>query len=768
MTLFDGLNAQQHAAVTAGLGPVLVLAGPGSGKTRVLTYRLAYLLREMNAPPQSIMAVTFTNKAAGEMRHRVQGILGERPIGLQIGTFHAICARLLRREGMRTPYGQNYHIYDGDDQQSVVKQAVAELNLDPKRYTPRSFLAAISNAKNELLTPGDLPAPDYFAELVVRVYTRYQAILLDNNAMDFDDLLMQFVFLLRDDPTVQSKYQNLLQFLLVDEFQDTNTAQYQMVQLLGAPQNNILVVGDEDQGIYAFRGADYRNVLHFRQDYPQAQVILLEHNYRSTQNVLDVARAIIDKNPNRTPKALFTDRAGGDLISIEEAYSEDFEARFVVDKVEELYKRRARSGVNTGIWRDFAVMYRTNAQSRALEEAFIREGIPYRLVGGVGFYKRKEVRDLLAYLRLVDNRNDTISFERIINAPRRGIGKKSITDFQYWVRAECANYDEAFERLITGETGSLSARVARLMSGFAQQLKRWRQLAEAGRLIELMDTIIEDTAFFIYIRTEISKTPEEGIDREENVGELRGLVARAEADGVTLSEFIADQSLVSDVDTLADEADSVTLLTLHAAKGLEFPVVFITGLEEGLLPHSRSLEEPEAMAEERRLLYVGITRAQDQVYLTYAFKRTMWGNTLPSAPSRFLADLPSHLIEGLSPRAAAEAEIQRSMGQANHKTYQQSKEATRWESAQFGGGKTEEAAPANPVQASGRFKGKIIPFPGGESTQFKTNDRVQHSQFGRGTVIESKLKSGVEEVSVIFDKDKSKIVIILAEYLRPS
>jgi len=750
--LVKGLNERQQAAVAAGQGPVLVLAGPGSGKTRVLTHRIAYLIQDMQVPPSAIMAVTFTNKAAGEMRHRVEGLLGGRLRGLQIGTFHAICARILRREGERTPFGADYLIYDTDDQLSVVGQAMAELNVDPKKFNVRRVLGAISGAKNELITPSQFHGSDYFGEVVARVYPRYQAILLDNNALDFDDLLMQTALLLRDDDVIREKYQRTLEFVLVDEFQDTNTAQYELVGILGKPQDNVFVVGDEDQGIYAFRGADYRNVLNFRQDYPQAQVVLLEQNYRSTQMVLDVARAIIDKNPNRTPKALFTDRMDGVKITVHEAYSEEYEAQYVVDTIDEL---RAKQDMD---WKDFAVMYRTNAQSRALEEVCIREGIPYRLIGGVGFYKRAEVKDLLAFMRLVFNGNDTVSFDRIINVPRRGIGKKSKAEFQRWAKIDCDGFDDAFARLIAGEETALSGRSGRLFADFGMMLMRWREMAAQGRFIQMLDAIISDTGYTLYALEQMSDTPEQGRDREENIQELRGLVAKAQDEGITLGEFLTEQSLVADVDTLADEANSITLLTLHAAKGLEYPVVFITGLEEGLLPHIRSFDDPDGMAEERRLMYVGVTRAMDHLYLTYAFRRMMYGSANANVPSRFLTDLPVDLVEGLSPKLRVQNEIERF------------REETSWDRSRFS-----DRTAAVSSGGNNKLRSKIVPFPGTQSgtnsssipTQYKTHDLVQHQIFGRGRVIESKFNSGVEEVTVAFEDKKRGIKTIMADFLSP-
>ncbi len=717
--LLAGLNEQQSAAVTAGEGPVIVYAGPGSGKTRVLTHRLAYLVKAMGVYPGAIMAVTFTNKAASEMRARAEALLDGKLRGLQIGTFHAICARLLRKEAQHTPYRADYLIYDTDDQLAVVGQAMNELQIDSKRYSPRRVLNSISNAKNELVMPDQFSAPNYFAELVGRVYHTYQEILVANNAMDFDDLLMQTVLLLRDNAEVCEKYQRLYEYILVDEFQDTNMAQYKLVQLFGKPQDNIFVVGDEDQGIYAFRGADYRNVMQFRQDYPQARMIVLAQNYRSTQIVLDAARAVIEKNPHRQPKNLFTDREGGAKIYLYEAYNETEEGDYVAQKIETLRHHERLA------YRDFAVMYRTNAQSRALEEAFIRENVPYRLVGGVGFYKRREVRDLLAYLRLVNNPDDSVSFNRIVNVPKRNIGKKSLADFQNWAAQERLTYGQALDMLLDGIASPLSGRAAAAFVEFGMMLRNWRRIAEGGSLTELFDSILAGTKYRFYVQ-EISDTREQIIEREENLRELRGRLELNEALEMPLGEFLAETALVADVDTLEADADAVTLLTLHSAKGLEFPVVFITGVEDGILPHSRSLDEPESMAEERRLMYVGLTRAKDQVYLTYAFRRYLYGGSDANIPSRFLADLPAELVDGMI-----------SSGNAHgRETYNYQRETT-WDQSGF---------------SRPRSRSKVIPFPNMDEPQlqFKTGMRVQHTKFGEGTVIESQRKGDDEEVTVSF------------------
>jgi len=770
--LLAGLNPQQHAATTAGEGPVLVLAGPGSGKTGVLTRRVAYLIREMGVQPWHIMAVTFTNKAAREMRHRIEGYLGERLRGLQIGTFHATCAKILRMEHQYTNYGEDYTIYDSDDQLNAVKQAMGELNIDTKKFPPRRVLGAISNAKNEMIMPSQYVGGDYFTEIVSRVYPRYQTILQDSNAMDFDDLLVQMVLALRNHEDLRRKYQERYQFVLVDEFQDTNQVQYELVSLFGAPQNNIFAVGDEDQSIYAFRGADYRNVMRFRQDFRAAQVILLEQNYRSTQIVLDAARAVIDKNTNRTPKALFTDRAGGEKITVYEAYDDEYEARFIMDTVTEL-----RRGKTSYDYSDFAVMYRTNAQSRSLEEACVRLGIPYTIVGGVGFYGRREIKDMLAYLRVVSNPDDRISFARIINTPKRGIGKKSLQDFQYWVAQSDMRYGDALDHLLQGGENPLSKRTANLFAKFAEQLRKWRNIAEDSDLVTLYDAITADIGYHLYLN-DISDTREQAEERAENLAELRGLLSRYDDEAQMLSDFLQEQQLMSDADRTDDDTgDKITLLTLHAAKGLEYPVVFITGLEDGLLPHSRSFDDPEGLAEERRLLYVGITRAKDRLYLTHAFRRALYGGYSESQPkSGFLFDLPESLINILGAGTAT--------WQRDEQRY---REITTWDtpsSNRIGSGlsrlnndlrqqRESRAKRADnedkPTHVSDEnVRRKIIPFPGGQVNndplRYGSGMRVQHPTFGTGMVIESTREDQQEIVTVAFENKKYGIKKLDAEF----
>ncbi len=750
--LLSSLNPPQQQAVSAGDGPVLVLAGPGSGKTRVLTHRIAWLVRERGIPPHAIMAVTFTNKAAAEMRSRVETILGGALDGAQIGTFHAICARLLRIEADHIPYGRDYTIYDTDDQIALIRAILLSLNVDVKRIKPGSVLNAISSAKSELIRPEEMPRGDYLSEVAARVYPLYQRALVDASAMDFDDLLMQTALLLRENDAVREKYQRRFHTILVDEFQDTNSAQYALVRLFGAPRRNIFAVGDEDQGIYAFRGADYRNVAAFRRDYPDAQVILLEENYRSTQNVLDVARAVIDRNPNRTRKQLFTQRGAGAKVTLHEAYSEAEEGQFVAETIRGLMREHGYS------YRDFAVMYRTNAQSRALEDMCARYNLPYRLIGGVGFYKRREVRDLLAYLRVINNPNDGASLERVINVPARGIGEKSLAAFRMWSADNGWSYARALHEAASGASLPFGGRAAKSLVGFATQLEVWQRVAQNEPLDVLFDIVMSETGYGLHLR-EISDTMEEAEERMGNVAALRGYLA--DSRDMPLRDYLEQTALASEADTVEEGKNGVTLLTLHAAKGLEYPVVFIIGVEDGLLPHSRSLSEPEAMQEERRLFYVGVTRAKDRLYLTYAFRRSLYGESQLAEPSRFLGDIPADLLEGnsfkvtgLRDRAAIDY-------------------ATRWD---------RDSAPTPPRSPKiisfdeaasrldlSRIRDKYAPPPESGVRQgmpsrpataltYTAGMRVFHPKFGEGVVLSSRKSGDDEEVEIQFGTAGRRVV----------
>ncbi len=704
MDILAELNEQQKEAVTAPPGPILVLAGPGSGKTRVLTHRIAYLIRRWGVPPFRILAVTFTNKAAREMRERTERLLGGSLHGATIGTFHSVCARILRQDGERVGLSRGFVIYDSGDQRNIIRAVIRQLDLDDKLYPPASAHAAISRAKNELLPPEQFPIHSYRDEIYQRIYEAYQKALRANQGVDFDDLLMLTVQLLREHPDVREAYQRRWQHLLVDEFQDTNMAQYEIVRLLAGPEQSVFVVGDEDQSIYAFRGADFRNVMRFREDFPNARVILLEENYRSTPVILEAANAVISRNVHRTPKKLRTRRQGGPKIVVYEAYNEIEEAQFVVDEIARLV---AEGEAQPG---DFAIMYRTNAQSRALEEAFVARNMPYRLVGATRFYERREIKDVLAYLRIVHNPDDTISLNRILNVPPRRIGKRTATAlFAHGEREGISPY-QLLRKLAQGEKiPGVGVAGERALLAFLDLWEGWLEMREHMGVGSLLNQIITDVSYFAYL----DDGTEEGRSRIENVQELIGVAETYNElgpDGLTL--FLEEVSLISDVDDLPEEVGAPVLLTLHMAKGLEFPIVFITGLEEGLLPHSRSLEDPEGLEEERRLFYVGMTRAKDRLYLLYTFRRTRYGMDDVNAPSRFLRDLPEHVI-------------------ADRNTAQQRRQSavereTRWDVRES------KSVPTGP--------------------RYRVGERVRHKMFGEGIIIETRENHGDQEITVAFEE----------------
>jgi DNA helicase II / ATP-dependent DNA helicase PcrA len=640
MDFLEKLNPQQRQAVTAGRGPVLVLAGPGSGKTRVLTQRVAWLIAAEGVRPYQILAVTFTNKAAREMEHRVQDLLGEQATqGMMLGTFHAICARLLRREADHVPVESNFVIFDDDDQERIVKSVIREFNLNDKLYRPASVHAAISKAKNDLIGADDYPITNYRDEVVKRIYAEYQKRLVASNAVDFDDLLVYTARLLEDFPDVREKYARRFIHVLVDEFQDTNLAQYILIKHLASAHKNVFCVGDPDQSVYRWRGADWRNVQRFETDYPEAQVILLEQNYRSRQNILDAAMSVIDRAQHRRRKKLFTERGTGEKIFFYEAHDDYAEASFVVDTIAQLVASRQHEPG------DCAVMYRTNAMSRLLEEAFLAARLPYRLVGAQRFYGRREVKDVISYLRLVHNSADEASLDRVINVPKRGIGDKSLSTLHLVARQNNLAPGVVLLDLARGSDSpfwaQFAGRAALPLADFGGSLASWKAAAPTLTVPELFDRILKELNYKTYVDDE----SEEGEDRWENVQELRRLAR--EYSTRTLEEFLENIALVADQDTITD-ANAPTLLTLHAAKGLEFGAVFIIGLDDGILPHSRSFDDPEAMEEERRLFYVGITRARDRLYLVRSVQRGGRGLSEETFPSRYLDDLPPELLQGRS------------------------------------------------------------------------------------------------------------------------
>jgi DNA helicase-2/ATP-dependent DNA helicase PcrA len=732
--LNSNLNDRQNLAVTAATGQALVLAGPGSGKTRVLTYRMAHLIQEMGVNPYHILAVTFTNKAAREMGDRLDTVIGNKSQGLWLGTFHSVCGRILRREASVLPFDANYVIFDADDQLAIVKQIFKEYNINDKIYRPQSIHASISNAKNELIPAEDYVPGNSREELVAKVYTRYQKLLMQSNALDFDDLLLWSVKLLVEHDTVRQKYAQQFEHVLVDEFQDTNRAQYQLLRMLTSVHLNLFVVGDEDQSIYRWRGADYHNIIRFEKDYPTAKKILLEENYRSTQNILDAAQAVIRKNKNRTHKQLQSARGEtGEKIQFFEADDGQHEAEFVVNSIRKAIQMGAHG-------RDFAIMYRTNAQSRLLEEAFLHASLSYRLVGAQRFYGRREVKDLIGYLRLIFNPADQISLERVINVPRRGIGPKKLEDlalvaFQGQTTSGAVLLDLARE----GQKSRFWIPIGRSVDAllpFARQLRKWTDLLESGTVSEVFDSILFDTDYQSYLD---DGTPE-GEARWENVQELRKMAYEYNEKGMI--EFLENLALVSDQDTISTNDDSPTLLTLHAAKGLEYKQVYIVGLDEGLIPHTRSIEsdDPEEMDEERRLLYVGMTRAKDSLTLLRADQRSQYGSYTYSAPSRFLQDIPAALLQQQGMRNVA-----------------RTKTAATWKDAdQFASRlntTSKRPAPEPVVQKSKRFAHPM---------------RVTHAVWGEGMVLDSKIVDGCEIVEINFasvgmkrvDADLAKLQVL--------
>jgi DNA helicase-2/ATP-dependent DNA helicase PcrA len=703
MDVLAGLNPAQKQAVETIDGPLLIVAGPGSGKTRVITHRIAYLIKVCGINPHRIMAVTFTNKAAREMQERLEKLLGQTAGDLTLGTFHAICARILRQEGKAIGLDSRFVIYDEEDQLSLIKQSLQELDLDPKQYTPRAIQAVIKFAKSRLLTPAGYAeqASSYFETVVQRVYERYQQSLTRSHGVDFDDLLMRTVQLFNDHPKILAKYQSRYLHILVDEFQDTNITQYQLIKQLAGKHRNVCVVGDPDQSIYSWRFADLRNILSFEKDYPDAKVAFLEQNYRSTKTILDVASSIITINSRRKPKRLWTENEAGVPISVVQTYNENEEAQFVISEIERLVSENVTTAGGC------AVMYRVNAQSRALEEAYIRYGLPYKLVGGTRFYQRREIKDVIAYLRVIHNTADSISLTRIINVPGRGIGQRTLADLSGWAKNQDISLYTALQ-MVAEKTGpAFASRASTVLTGFLTLINKFIAGSRELNLTGLLNEVLEKTGYKEHILND-----ENGEERWENIQELF-TVARdydelspAEA----LTAFLEKVSLVSDVDDLDEKIDATTLITLHQAKGLEFPVVFIVGMEEGLLPHRRSMEDPDELEEERRLCYVGITRAQQRVYLLHTYHRNLFGGSEATLPSRFLQDIPKQLISGKG----------------------------IWESDE------EEFTPVTTLYSRSAVK----PL---SSLKLEIGDRVQHQMFGQGVVINLSSNRDDKEITVAFD-----------------
>jgi DNA helicase-2/ATP-dependent DNA helicase PcrA len=724
------LNPEQARAVTTTDGPLLILAGAGSGKTRVLAHRIAYLIGVARVRPWQILAVTFTNRAAGELRERIISLVGEPGRDVQAGTFHALCARVLRRDGEAIGISRRFVVYDTDDQQALMKQILREEDLPlTGEFRPSAVLGAISRAKNEMLDATFLAenAVNHHERTIARLARRYSERLKQVGALDFDDLLLEAVRLFQESPDVLARYQDRWRYLHVDEYQDTNRPQYLWVRALAAKHRNLAVVGDDDQSIYRWRGADIRNILDFERDYPEATVVKLERNYRSTQLILDAAHAVVSRNTERTDKKLWTEQAGGRKIQRFEAYNEEEEAEWIARQIEGLVggrgsvltRRAGDDDEETLRARDIAVMYRMNAQSRAIEESFLRYGIRYQLVGGTRFYARREVKDALAYLRILRSDTDSVSFERIINVPARSIGEKTIEVLRGLAAREGASYWSAIEAAARGEA-ELAPRTRNALAEFAALVRRLRTRVGVLPLPELLDDALEASGY----RAMLADGSEEGEERWANLLELRSVTTRY--DDLTpedaLDRLLEETALVADQDSYEGDADSVVLITLHAAKGLEFPVVFIAGLEEGLFPHSRALDDEQELEEERRLAYVGMTRAMRDLYLTYARRRAVFGSQSFGLPSRFLAEIPPDLVEsdGAPP--------------------------------QFGGRGTRPIGAGVPSWAASRTEAP--------SADYRMGDDVVHAAFGDGVV------TGVEPGGIVvvrFASDGSERKL-MAEY----
>lgn len=642
--MINTLNPEQQRAVRHTEGPLLIMAGAGSGKTRVLTHRIAYLMGEKEVAPRNILAITFTNKAAREMKERVAKLVGSQGQYMWVSTFHSMCVRILRRDIDRIGYSSNFSILDSGDQLSVVKQVLKNLNIDPKKFDPRAMLGQISTAKNELITEDEYTknAGNYYERQVAQIYESYQKMLRKNQSLDFDDLIMQTIHLFDRVPEVLEYYQRRFQYIHVDEYQDTNHAQYYLVKQLAKKYQNLCVVGDSDQSIYRWRGADITNILSFEKDYPSAETVFLEQNYRSTKSILQAANKVIGNNSGRKPKNLWTDNDDGKKISYYKAATEQEEALYIADTIQQLNRNSSYQPS------DIAILYRTNAQSRAIEDTFVKSAISYQMVGGTRFYDRKEIKDMIAYLRLIANPDDDISFQRVVNEPKRGIGKTSIERLQaYAAEHDISLYEAVKEVDFTGVT----KKAANALAGFQDLIRSLTQQQEFLTATDMVEAVLERTHYEEMLKNERTI---EAQSRLENLEEFKTVTQEFEKtnDDKTLIAFLTDLALIADIDRVdeedPDQTQKVTLMTLHAAKGLEFPVVFLIGMEENVFPHSRSIMDEEEMEEERRLAYVGITRAEKELYLTHAQMRTLYGRTNMNPISRFINEIPEELMEGMN------------------------------------------------------------------------------------------------------------------------
>ena len=737
MSIYDTLNEPQREAVYYTEGPLLILAGAGSGKTRVLTHRIAYLIEEKGVNPWNILAITFTNKAAGEMRERVDRLVGFGSESIWVSTFHSMCVRILRRHISLLGYDTNFTIYDADDQKTLMKDVCKLLQIDTKIYKERALLAAVSHAKNELVTPEEFrlnAGGDFSQRKIAEVYEEYEKQLKANNALDFDDLLIKTVQLFQTQADVLEYYQERFRYIMVDEYQDTNTVQFELVRLLASKYRNLCVVGDDDQSIYKFRGANIKNILNFEQYFEDAKVIKLEQNYRSTSNILNAANAVIRNNAGRKDKTLWTDNGDGEKIQFRQFDSAYDEAEYIVDDIRKRVREKEYS------YHDNVILYRTNAQSRMFEEKFVTANIPYKIVGGINFYARREIKDLLAYLKTVDNGKDDLAVRRIVNVPKRGIGLTSINRVQDYAAAYNIGFYDALRAVdLIPNIG----RGASKLESFVALIEHFKTDAEDMSISDLLKEIIEETG---YIESLQAEDMVEAETRIENIDELLSKVAAYEEEcedrnePASLSGFLEEVALVADIDSLDEDTDYVVLMTLHSAKGLEFPNVYLAGMEDGLFPSYMTItaDDPEEVEEERRLCYVGITRAEKELTLTCARRRMIRGETQYNKMSRFLKEIPMELLStgAVFTKDKEEPEVKVS-------AYMQAKQA--FKAKPFGGSTPYSQSPA-----------KSFGKPSGKGLDYKTGDRVRHIKFGEGTVT-AIIEGGRDyEVTVAFDTAGTK------------
>lgn len=724
MSIYDTLNDMQREAVFHTEGPLLILAGAGSGKTRVITHRIAYLIEEKSVNPWNIMAITFTNKAAGEMRERVDDIVGFGAESIWVSTFHSTCVRILRRYIDRLGYENSFTIYDSDDQKSVMKDVCKKLNVDTKKYKEKNILAQISKAKNDFVSPEQFALnnqSDFSKQIIVKAYKAYQEKLRSNNALDFDDLLVKTVELFKNNPDILDSYQERFKYIMVDEYQDTNTVQFKLISLLASKYKNLCVVGDDDQSIYKFRGANINNILDFEKVFSDARVIKLEQNYRSTQNILNAANEVIKNNRERKSKKLWSDKEPGDKITCKVLENGFMEADYIVNQIKTLKEEKGYE------YKDFACLYRTNAQSRAIEERLVNANIPYKLVGGVNFYQRKEIKDILAYLKTIDNGMDDLAVKRIINIPKRGIGATTVEKIQAYADSRGYSFYDSLKQEECIEALGRSGAKVRSFAGFIQMLRTKKNYMS---IRELTNEILESTGYLDELRAEGT---DEAKDRISNIEELISKIVDYEegAEQPTLSGFLEEVALIADIDSLDENSDYMILMTVHSAKGLEFPVVFMCGMEDGLFPSYMSInsDDPSDIEEERRLCYVAITRAMERLFVLSAKQRMMHGETQYNRPSRFLQEIPGELIAGHEKRGMSAKEMMESRRIS----------------------KPSDRSMAKPIFESKAFEARQFKVKKADGLDYGTGDRVKHIKFGVGTVVAINEGGRDYEVTVEFD-----------------